>query len=218
MFLKDKNYFNATRSELVELVKMGDNRVLDIGCGSGNTGAVLKKENKATEVIGIELVPEIAKIAESKIDKVICGNIEFLDLQFSKGYFDYVIAGDILEHLYNPWKMVNRINFYLKNGGYIIASLPNVRNWLIIRDIIFKGDWRYKKEGILDDTHLRFFTKKSIFEMFKNNKFSEIKILPRFKITKEKNKSNLINMLTFGIFEEFLAYQYIVIAKKYDLP
>jgi len=215
MISKDKSYYSWTRSELVELVEIGDNKVLDIGCGVGNVGAALKKENKAVEVVGVELVPEIAEIAAEKLDKVICGDIEKIDLQFPQGYFDYVIAGDLLEHLNDPWKMVDKIYFYLKNKGCVIASIPNIRNWRIVRDIAFKGEWKYQPAGgILDDTHLRFFTKKSIFEMFKNSKFSEIKILPIFKITKEKNKSILMNMLTLGISEEFFAFTYVIIAKK----
>lgn len=210
---KKEDYFNSTRWDLIRLIRNDNNKVLEIGCGTGNTAKALKEKNKAVEVIGVEIVPEIAKIAETKLDKVICGDIESLDLPYRE-YFDYVIAGDVLEHLYNPWAIINKIKIYIKKGGYVIASIPNVRNWRILKDLILKGEWKYVSAGILDNTHLRFFTKKSIIELFKNNGFSEIRIIPRFKVKSKKNKSNLINTLTFGLFEEFFAIQYIVKARK----
>lgn len=213
MLSKEKNYFNFTRWELIKFVKTGNNKILEIGCGAGSTGLALKKEGKGKEVIGIEIVPEIAKKAKDKLDKVICGDIEVLDLPFDEGYFDYVIMADVLEHLRDPWKVVRKTGYYLKKQGYIIASIPNIRNWSILKDLIFKGKWEYAKEGILDDTHLRFFTKKSIIGLFKNNGFSEIEIMPVFKI-KSKGKANLINIFTFGVFEEFLTVQYIIKARK----
>jgi ubiquinone/menaquinone biosynthesis C-methylase UbiE len=214
MLSKEKKYFNFTRRELIKFVKKGNNRVLEIGCGTGNTGRALKEEKKAMEVTGIELIPEIAEAAKSKLDRVICGDIEVLDLPFREEYFDYIIAGDVLEHLSDPWKTLNKIRRYIKRGGYIIASIPNVRNWRIIRDLILKGKWEYSQSGTLDDTHLRFFTKKSIIKMFKNSEFGKIKIVPVFKTDSKKSKSHLINIFTFGLFEEFLTPAYIVKAIK----
>lgn len=208
---KKQYYFDMPRNDLAKLVDPGPNKILDIGCGTGITGELLKKENKAKEVVGIELAPEIAKIAQTKLDKVLCGDAEELNLRFSRGYFDYIIAGDILEHLYDPWELLEKIRFYIKEGGFMVASMPNVRNWRVIRELILQGDWRYEHEGVLDETHLRFFTKKSIIEMFKNSGFSEIKIVPIFKF--EKNRANFVNSLTFGLFEQFIANQYILKAK-----
>ena len=210
---KKEDYFNSTRWDLIRLIRNGNNKVLEIGCGTGNTGRALKENGKATEVIGVEIIPEIAKTAGTKLDKVICGDIEVLDLPYRE-YFDYVIAGDVLEHLYNPWAIINKIKIYIKKGGYVIASIPNVRNWRILKDLILKGEWKYVSAGILDNTHLRFFTKKSIIELFKNNGFSEIRIIPAFKVKSKKNKFNLINIFTFGLFEEFFTTQYIVKARK----
>jgi len=110
---KKEDYFNSTRWDLIRLIRNDNNKVLEIGCGTGNTAKALKEKNKAVEVIGVEIVPEIAKIAETKLDKVICGDIESLDLPYRE-YFDYVIAGDVLEHLYNPWAIINKIKIYIK--------------------------------------------------------------------------------------------------------
>ena len=212
--LKEENYFNSTRWDLIRLIRNGNNKILEIGCGTGNTGRALKESGKAAGVIGVEIIPEIAKIAETKLDKVICGDIEVLDLHFDRGYFDYVIMGDVLEHLYDPWGVVSKVRHYIKDGGYIIASLPNIRNWRIMKNLILKGEWEYTDAGLLDNTHLRFFTKKSIIKLFEDNGFGEIEIVPAFKTKSKKNKSNLINVLTLGLFEEFLTGQYIVKARK----
>ena len=210
---KKEDYFNSTRWDLIRLIRNGNNKVLEIGCGTGNTGRALKESGKAAEVIGVEIIPEIAKTAETKLDKVICGDIEVLDLPYRE-YFDYVIAGDVLEHFYNPWAVINKIKIYIKKGGYVIASIPNIRNLHTLKDLIFKDEWRYVNAGVLDNTHLRFFTKKSIIELFKNNGFGEIKVIPTFKLKSKKSKPYLVNILTFGLFEDFLTTQYIAKARK----
>jgi SAM-dependent methyltransferase len=213
MLLKDESYYDYLRWELLEFIHDGNNRILDIGCGEGFTGRAIKDVGKAEEVIGIEIVPEVAEKARDKLDEVICGNIETLDLPYNK-YFDYVIAGDVLEHLHDPWNVVKKIKHYIKAGGYIISSVPNVRYLQVLKTLVLKGTWKYEKAGILDFTHLRFFAKKDIIELFEKNRFAVIEIIPSFKIKARRGKYNIINNLTFGFFEEFLAYQYIIKARN----
>jgi len=210
---KEEDYFNSTRWDLIRLIRNGNNKILEIGCGTGNTGRALKESGKAAEVIGVEIVPEIAKIAETKLDKVICGDIEVLDLHFDRGYFDYVIMGDVLEHLYDPWGVVSKIRCYIKEAGYVIASIPNVRNWWIIKNLVLRGKWEYADAGLLDDTHLRFFTKKSIIRLFQSSGFRIVSIVPAFRLY-PTSKSNIMNTLTLGLLESFLARQYIIKAKN----
>jgi len=211
---KEKTYFDFIREELINLIPDGDNKVLEIGCGTGNTSQAVKDKAKAGEVIGVEIVSEAAEIAKHKLDKIICGDIEILDLPYTE-YFDYIIVGDVLEHLYDPWKVVKKLKKYLKKKGHIIASIPNIRNHRILRNLFLKGCWDYSESGILDVTHLRFFTRKTIVELFRDNGFDELEIVSKFRINPKKNKKyNLINIFTFCLFEEFLTYQYIVKAQK----
>jgi 2-polyprenyl-3-methyl-5-hydroxy-6-metoxy-1,4-benzoquinol methylase len=213
---KDQNYYHGIRWDIINFVSKGNNRILDIGCGDGNTGKALKDQGKAAEVVGIEKVSEIAQIAETKIDKVICANVETVELPFNEGYFDYIIMGDVLEHLYDPWTLVNNMGPYLKRGGYILASVPNIRNWSIIKGLVLKGEWNYSSEGLLDDTHLRFFTKKSILKLFSSKDFLVHRIIPRFgfQSTYKNNIAKILTNFTLGLLEGFLALQYIVIARK----
>lgn len=105
---KRKEYFGYIRWGIIELIKQGDNIILDIGCGDGSTGRVLKKEGKAKEIIGIELNPVAVQKAKVELDKVILGNIEILQVPFEEGYFDYIILGDVLEHLYDPGNVLKK--------------------------------------------------------------------------------------------------------------
>lgn len=213
MLEKNKNYFKFVRWELIELVPKGNNKILEIGCGEGNTGNALKKQGKAVEVVGIEKESAIADIAKTKIDKVLCANVETVEIPFSEGYFDYVIIGDVLEHLYDPWMVVNKLGRYLKKGGSIIASIPNIRNWQIVKDLVLKGEWKYCSGGILDDTHLRFFTKKSMIRLFQSENFVVNRIIPAFKFH-PTDRCNIRNRFTFGLLEDFLTFQYIVEVRK----
>jgi len=215
MLRKHEHYFGSTRYDLVEFVAIGNNRILDIGCGEGNTGKILKEQGKAAEVVGVEKNAEIAEIAKTKIDTVLCGDIETISL-LNSNYFDYIIMGDVLEHLYDPWALVNKLGSYLKKGGYLIASIPNIRNWRIIKSLVLKGEWNYSSEGLLDDTHLRFFTKKSMIRLFLSEDFRVQRIIPKFEFwpTYKSNTAKILNNFTLGLLEGFLAFQYIIITRK----
>jgi 2-polyprenyl-3-methyl-5-hydroxy-6-metoxy-1,4-benzoquinol methylase len=212
---KNSKYFNDIRWDIINLIPVGKNRILELGCGTGNTGKVLKEQNKALEVIGIEKIPSIAESARAKLDTVITADIETFKMPFDNEYFDYVIAADILEHLYNPWLIVNTLNTYIKKGGYLIASIPNIRHWEIMKDLIFKREWNYRSDGVLDNTHLRFFTKKNMMQLFPSEYFTINRIIPKFKL-QPGNRYNTLNNFTLHLFEEFLARQYIIMAQKQD--
>jgi len=213
MFEKKKTYFNNTRVDIINLVEKGSNRILEIGCGAGNTGKILKLQGKASEVVGVEKVSEIAEIAKAVLDKVVCGDVETAELSLSKDYFDYVIASDVLEHLYDPWSLIDKLRIYLRKGGYIIASLPNIRNWKILKGLVLKGQWEYSHDGVLDDTHLRFFTKKSMIRLFQSKGFVVTSIVPKFKYD-VGNRYNILNRFTFGLLEDFITTNYIIKAKN----
>ena len=185
-------------------------RVLDIGCSNGELGLLLKQEEIASEVTGIEISNESYQAAKSKLDHVIHGNVEDMKFPFEERYFDTIIFADSIEHTLNPWLVIETLSSYLKNGGKIIAFIPNTRNWKVVFSLLFNGNWEYADWGLLDRTHLRFFTKKSIPGLFDSNIFSL-----KLNAYIEKNSySELINFATLGIFNDFLSSHYIVIATK----
>jgi len=152
---------------LLEMVKPESKRVLDLGCFCGGSGRWLKQRNPDCEIVGIEMLDKAAEIAAQVYDRVISGTLEQVDFEAEnlvKGSFDAIIAADVLEHIYNPWKALQRLKPLLAPRRSIYISLPTVRN-LNILSALAAGEWRYQGAGILDITHVRFFTLKQASEM-----------------------------------------------------
>lgn len=218
--IKKKEYFNYIRKDVVSLLPVqSQQKVLEIGAGSGNTLVYIKENKLAAEVMGVELV----KSADSNqqhplIDKFQIADIEKENINAPKEYFDVIICADVLEHLSDPWSCINKLSQHLKKGGRLIASIPNIREFKTLSKIIFRGDFRYEKnEGILDVTHLRFFTKKNIKHLLNTDSLSLIYCKPNILLRKEvpeARKRRIFNRLTFGLFLDFLAIQYLCIAVK----
>jgi len=152
---------------LLEMINPAPKSILDLGCFCGGTGRWLKQHFPDCEVIGIEMLDKAAAIAAQVYDRVIVDKLEQLDFEATgliSGNFDAIIAADVLEHIYNPWQALQRIRPLLAPGGSIYVSLPNVRN-LNVLSALASGQWRYEGAGILDITHIRFFTLKQASEM-----------------------------------------------------
>ena len=159
-----QGYHDLLRREILELIPSDANKILDLGCGAGNLGAALKKRQPCT-VHGIELSKGAAEYAAKNLDHVWCDNLNRFDPTFIKQKYDTLIFADILEHLISPWRALKKFSSVLADGGTVIASIPNVAHpWVVAN--LKKGVFRYEPAGILDITHLRFFTKTSICQLF----------------------------------------------------
>lgn len=210
-----KDYFSNIRIDLLDLIpdRQKNGNLLEIGAGGGNTLVYAKEHAYANSVYGVELcqVDDALQTSE-KIDHFIIGNIEEKKLSFDKGFFDVIICADVLEHLVDPHSVVEYIKKYLKDDGVLIASIPNIREMSVLKDVFIKGDFKYADSGILDKTHLRFFCKKNIIDLFESKGY-RIDIFPNFAIA-HHSKRKLLDRMTFHLFEEFLTVQYYIIAKK----
>jgi 2-polyprenyl-3-methyl-5-hydroxy-6-metoxy-1,4-benzoquinol methylase len=204
---KRAEYFQVTQQEVAGFVSGKDNRILEIGCGEGYTGAYLKKTGQAKEVHGIELMPAAAQSARQRLDSVITGDLEKIEFPFEHQYFDYILATDTLEHLVEPMNVLKRIKSVLKPNGIIIASVPNMRHIKVLWHLAVEGDWHYQDEGPFDRTHVRFFTRKSFARLFTESGFTVVKTEPVLL-----KKSQTINKITFGLIKEFLAFRYYCIS------
>ena len=169
--LKDneKSYFGNIRPEILNLIPFYVEKILDVGCGYGYLAHHFKRcVNPFASTYGIEINKEIARKAEEHLDKVY--NIDLNDdftLDLSYNYLDAIICADVLEHLDDPFKTLERLLKYLKPGGFLIVSIPNISHYSIIRDLL-RNKWEYREEGLLDKTHKYFFTDKNFEEKIKN--------------------------------------------------
>jgi len=160
----DPSYFEFDRPELLALIPRTAATVLEVGCGRGRLGESLKAR-QSCEVNGIELDEEAATIARGRLDRVFVGDMEQMDLDLCSEYYDAVVCGDVLEHFRDPEKQLARIRLWLKPTGVVIASIPNVRHHSVVRSLL-DGNWTYEPAGLLDATHLHFFTRRNIQELF----------------------------------------------------
>lgn len=158
-------YFQGLRSEVAELVPGECSRVLDVGCGYGGLGRSLRARGVA-QVFGVELNPDAASHLEGVYAGYWIGDVEQVVLPADMVPFDCIVFADVLEHLRDPWGTMARYLQRLKPGGYVVASIPNVRNIALLYNLIIRGRWHYEDSGLLDRTHLRFFTRREIMELF----------------------------------------------------
>ena len=210
---RSHGYYSDPRGDLSQFIIEGPNRILDVGCGEGRAGAALKAAGRAREVVGIEKNVTVAETARGNIDQVICADIERLALPFDKASFDYVVFGDVLEHLVDPWDTVDRLTELLREGGHIIASIPNVRYWRVVLGLILKGKWQYGSDGVLDDTHLRFFTANSMQRLFRGPTLMVKQTVSSLRF-ETIGRACRVNHLTFRLFEDFLTVRYILEVQK----
>jgi 2-polyprenyl-3-methyl-5-hydroxy-6-metoxy-1,4-benzoquinol methylase len=190
---KPDGYFDGTRYDFIRLLpenKQG--RILEIGCGFGETGTQALKDMKCAAYIGVELSDRAAKIASHKLTKVLHGNIETMTLDFEPQSFDVLIMSEVLEHLVDPWATLRRLHPFIKTGGKVLASSPNMSHHSVIRRLL-RGDWTLADSGVMDRTHLRWFTPKSYASMFQDTGFQVKSVKP---VRAFGRKASLINWLT----------------------
>lgn len=202
---KSNNYFNNCKKDIIKIIPPNSRTILEIGCGTGATLIEIKKRNPGVKIYGIDIVDTELENKNNFFD-FICGNIEEIIIPYPKRFFDVIILADVIEHLIDPWSCIKKLSQYLSDKGIIIATIPNVLYYRVIGKMVFYGDFEYTESGILDITHLRFFTKKTIIKLFKESGFNNIST-DHIISTK---KGNIINLLTFGFLENFLTYKYIV--------
>jgi SAM-dependent methyltransferase len=214
---KGQDYFSYIRLDLINLLdKAHQNRkTLEIGAAYGETLFFLKQNQIASEAVGIDIFEDVKNPERyKKIDRFIYGNIEELDFPEYENHFDLILLLDVLEHLIEPQITLSKVHKYLNNGGEIVVSMPNIRHYSAMNKIFFKGDFRYEESGIFDYTHRRFYCKKNIIELLEKANFKIVKTQSSIKNYSGRSMAKTINLITFGLFEEFLSTQYFFVIKK----
>jgi SAM-dependent methyltransferase len=211
--VKTPAYFAAARRDIEALLPPPAGRVLELGCGTGATLAWLKGSGRAATTVGIEIHPAAAEQARTSVDRVICQDFEHAAAPVDLGRFELILCLDVLEHLVDPWKTVDRlVRDHLAPGGTMLVSVPNVRHHSVLLPLALKGRWDYTDAGPLDRTHLRFFTHASALQLLEHPQLESVRCLrPGFTAGSAKAA---FNALTLGLFQEFLAFHYLVSAVK----
>ena len=198
--IKEEAYYRRERSWTNNFdIKQGS-KVLDVGCGHGLLGKYLKDTLKV-EVHGVELVDDCYEAAKTILDKTYHGNIETMDLSDFENDYDYIIFSDCLEHLINPDLALKRIRHLLNNDGILLISIPNVQNFRITAPLILKGSWEYTDEGLMDRTHLRWFTYSSITSLVNKSGFEVEEVSRELPYS---SLSGILNILFLTFFKNHL--------------
>ena len=212
---KDLYYFQEERREMLPYIPNNIDKILEVGCGSGHFSELLKKMHSA-EVWGIELNEQAASIAAQKLDRVICASFDS-QLNLPKNYFDCIIFNDVLEHLVDPFTALLYSKELLSKHGVVVASIPNVRYFGNIWKLLVHKNWKYTESGILDRTHLRFFTHRSILETLDALSFNVTTIEGINPIGKShpgrKLKFYFLNLLLFNQIEDMRYLQFAIVAR-----
>jgi 2-polyprenyl-3-methyl-5-hydroxy-6-metoxy-1,4-benzoquinol methylase len=200
------------RPDIEQFVSPNAKFVLDVGCSNGRLGGAIKATTGA-QVFGIELSEEMATEARTRIDRVWVGDAADIIIQgkLDEHHFDTIVFADVLEHLVDPWAVLEAATRYLTPDGTVIASIPNIRHVDTLYHLIFKGYWPYRDRGIHDRTHLRFFTKQNMIELFEGAGLKIDAIETNYRILERPHRFNrFAKFLAIPGLRNFLAFQYLV--------
>jgi SAM-dependent methyltransferase len=205
------------RSDILDVaVEQDCTRVLDVGCAEGALGAELKRQRPDASVAGIELDPAMAAVAKGRLDQVFVGDAGTIlaDLVKRGEHFTFIVCGDVLEHLLDPWLALQRIAA-LKPTSAVVA-LPNIAHVSTVANLVFRGYWPYRDRGLHDRTHLRFFARNNLPELFESAGFTEVRRITRRRLLEKPHPVNRIAEPVIGILpfvRTLTEYQYISLLK-----
>jgi 2-polyprenyl-3-methyl-5-hydroxy-6-metoxy-1,4-benzoquinol methylase len=210
--VRPADYYTQARPEVAALVPPKRRRVLDVGCGGGELGRLLRR--RGHHVTGIELVPEMAEQARGHLDHVEWVDVETHGFPFPPASFDAIVFADVLEHLVDPWRILREAVDLLAAGGVVVASIPNVQNLDVLRRLL-RGHWDYRERGILDRGHLRFFTLHTIRDLFAQASLTLEHVGHRYRRSLWREA---VCLVTAGRARAFFTRQYLVVGRKEPFP
>ena len=210
---KHNLYYVQEREEMIKFIPEDGLSILDVGCSAGGFGRLIKKRFPNSIVWGIE--PNVESYEKAKLELDFTINDIFSSQTIKEEIkFDLIFFNDVLEHMEDPWQALILSHKYLKNNGKIVASIPNIQCYTVIKQLIYEGDWKYTTSGILDKTHLRFFTKKSMIRLFVDCGFSIEVIEGANSVKKTSGVLKILNLFFGKKFENMNYITFNIVAEK----
>ena len=208
--MKIDQYYESVRSDLLSLLPAEACAVLDVGCGSGATAQKLL-EMGIKEIVGIEVNPAMASKAGKYCRNVMVGDLETMPLDLPNSHFDAVIMADVLEHLREPYKNVKRILPHLKTNGSVLVSIPNVTHYHVLK-MLCSGRWEYAERGIMDETHLRFFSRKTFVKQMEKAGLQLVELKRNYRLLEHDMMfgAGFARLLGRIVPNELLTFQYLM--------
>jgi len=212
LYDKNRDYYGGVRTEMLHYYPDSGQTMLDIGCGEGLFGKAAK-DRFGAEVWGIDINESSVETAKTHLDKAFCNDASLMLDELPDGHFDVVYFNDVLEHMVDPYSLLSNIKSKLSDTGIVVASIPNVRYHRVLTQLLLKRDFQYEKAGVMDETHMRWFTQKSIHRMFTNAGYQVNHLDP---INKGKSvRPMLYKILTLGLIGNDISYpQFAIAASK----
>lgn len=205
------SYYSLARNEVFRLISGQPANILECGCGFGELGKGIKAAWPCT-LTGLELNPEAAPFLQDVYDNYFITDLEVFDVSVLNETFDCIVYADVLEHLRDPEKVLTQHLAQLKKGGQVIISIPNIRNLKIITDLLLKGEWNYGDSGILDRTHYKFYTLKTLTQLLRNCGL-EIETVDRNK-DDFKGLKKAASLLPYLLVPDLKVCQWLIRARK----
>ncbi len=208
---KPDTYYEFFNERLLSVIPPDAEKFLDVGCASGILGLSIKAKRPGAIVHGIERESRAAASAAERLDSVLEGDLIDL-LPDIRETYDCIICADILEHLEDPWQALRRLGELLVPSGHVVASIPNIRYYKVLRELVIHGRFTYRGSGILDSTHLRFFTRREMAVLFERAGLTVTRQMP---VIKGKNTvMRLLDAFCFKALSDFRAFQYVTVGRR----
>lgn len=209
--VKPASYFSNARADFVDrLPRDPSAQILEIGCGNGATGVLALSEGCCRRYVGVELFERVAEEARDVLNEVITGNVETLEFSWQPATFDAIIFSEVLEHLVDPGRTLRRLARFVRPGGMLLASSPNIAHWRVIRELVM-GRFYLEDQGVFDRTHLRWFTPDTFAELAEGAGFQVEELGP---VTPFSPRTEVLSRLTGGRFDHLFMTQIAMIARK----
>jgi 2-polyprenyl-3-methyl-5-hydroxy-6-metoxy-1,4-benzoquinol methylase len=213
-----ENYHGTVRQDVIRKIPVAKGALLDIGGGNGATASALKKSGFATAVV-IDMVDKEAVLAS--VDRYIQADLSdpavVGAVVHEHGPFDVILCLDILEHLPDPWQLLRVVHDLAAPSSLLVVSLPNVSHYTATFPLLFGGRWDYQADGVLDRTHLRFFTRATAVQLVRDTGYRIESVYPTESAKKLKVVvKKIMRLVSLGFANRFIDQGYIIVARKVE--